>query len=133
MKVQPFRSRAFETCVNPACPTNREPDVDVGSCSACEAAGREGRLVAHKSEKSGKRFIRCTNYEECGTSYPLPARGKLEATGETCPDCGAPMVVVTTARGPWKLCPNMECPGREKKATAPRRGAGRRGGGRKRS
>ncbi|HIZ47075.1 MAG TPA: DNA topoisomerase I [Candidatus Olsenella pullistercoris] len=133
VKVQPFRSRAFETCVNPACPTNREPDVDVGSCSACEAAGREGRLVAHKSEKSGKRFIRCTNYEECGTSYPLPARGKLEATGETCPDCGAPMVVVTTARGPWKLCPNMECPGREKKAAAPRRGAGRRGGGRKRS
>ena len=35
---------------------------------------------------------------------------------------GAPMVVVTTARGPWKLCPNMDCPGREKKAAAPRRG-----------
>ena len=133
VKVQPFRSRAYEVCVNPACPTNREPDVDVGECPACREAGRSGRLVAHKSEKSGKRFIRCTNYEECGTSYPLPARGKLEATGETCPDCGAPMVVVTTARGPWKLCPNMECPGREKKAAAPRRGAGRRGGGRKRS
>ena len=70
------------------------------------------------TEKSGKRFIRCTNYDDCGTSYPLPARGKLEATGETCPDCGAPMVVVTTARGPWKLCPNMECPGREKKEAA---------------
>ena len=127
VKVQPFRSRAYETCVNPACPTNREPDVDVGACPACAEAGRSGRLVAHKSEKSGKRFIRCTNYEECGTSYPLPARGALEATGETCPDCGAPLVVVTTARGPWKLCPNMECPGREKKAAAPRRGArGRR-------
>ncbi|HJB48512.1 MAG TPA: DNA topoisomerase I [Candidatus Olsenella excrementigallinarum] len=132
VKVQPFRSRAYETCVNPACPTNREPDVDVGACPACAEAGREGRLVAHKSEKSGKRFIRCTNYDECGTSYPLPARGKLEAAGEACPDCGAPMVVVTTARGPWKLCPNMECPGREKKAAAPRRG-GRRAGGRKKS
>ena len=126
VKVQPFRSRAYETCVNPACPTNREPDVDVGACPACAEAGRSGRLIAHKSEKSGKRFIRCTNYDDCGTSYPLPARGKLEATGETCPDCGAPLVVVTTARGPWKLCPNMECPGREKKAAAPRRG-GRRG------
>ena len=135
VKVQPFRSRAYETCVNPACPTNREPDVDVGACPACAEAGREGRLVAHKSEKSGKRFIRCTNYDECGTSYPLPARGKLEATGEACPDCGAPMVVVTTARGPWKLCPNMECPGREKKAAAPRRGGRRAGGsrGRKKS
>ena len=133
VKVQPFRSRAYETCVNPACPTNREPDVDVGACPACAEAGREGRLVAHKSEKSGKRFIRCTNYDECGTSYPLPARGKLEATGEACPDCGAPMVVVTTARGPWKLCPNMECPGREKKAASPRRGTRRGGGARKRS
>ena len=135
VKVQPFRSRAYETCVNPACPTNREPDVDVGACPACAEAGRSGRLVAHKSEKSGKRFIRCTNYDDCGTSYPLPARGALEATGETCPDCGAPLVVVTTARGPWKLCPNMDCPGREKKAAAPRRGGRRTGGtrGRKKS
>ncbi len=130
VKVQPFRSRAYETCVNPACPTNREPDVDVGACPACAEAGRSGRLVAHKSEKSGKRFIRCTNYDDCGTSYPLPARGALEATGETCPDCGAPLVVVTTARGPWKLCPNMDCPGREKKAAAPRRGGRRTGGSR---
>ena len=130
VKVQPFRSRAYETCINPACPTNREPDVDVGACPACAEAGREGRLVAHKSEKSGKRFIRCTNYDDCGTSYPLPARGALEATGETCPDCGAPLVVVTTARGPWKLCPNMDCPGREKKAAAPRRGGRRTGGSR---
>ena len=135
VKVQPFRSRAYETCINPACPTNREPDVDVGACPACAEAGREGRLVAHKSEKSGKRFIRCTNYDDCGTSYPLPARGALEATGETCPECGAPLVVVTTARGPWKLCPNMDCPGREKKAAAPRRGGRRTGGsrGRKKS
>ncbi|QOY61051.1 DNA topoisomerase I [Thermophilibacter immobilis] len=123
VKVQPFRSRAYEICINPACPTNYEPDVVVGTCPACAEAGREGQLVAHKSEKSGKRFIRCTNYEECGTSYPLPARGRLEATGETCPDCGAPLVVVTTARGPWKLCPNMDCPGREKKAASGARGA----------
>ena len=132
VKVQPFRSRAYEICINPACPTNREPDVDVGACPACAEAGREGRLVAHKSEKSGKRFIRCTNYDDCGTSYPLPARGKLEATGETCPDCGAPMVVVTTARGPWKLCPNMSCPSREKKGAARgARGRGRAGGARR--
>ena len=64
------------------------------------AAGKHGDLVAHKSERTGKRFIRCTNYDECGTSYPLPQRGELHATGETCPDCGAPMVEVTTARGP---------------------------------
>ena len=124
IKVQPFRQKAYETCINPACPTNREPDVEVGVCHACAEAGRTGKLIAHKSERTGKRFIRCTNYDDCGTSYPLPQRGKLEATGEECPDCGAPMVIVTTARGPWKLCPNMDCPGREKKA-AVGRGRGR--------
>ena len=124
IKVQPFRQKAYETCINPACPTNREPDVEVGVCHACAEAGRTGKLIAHKSERTGKRFIRCTNYDDCGTSYPLPQRGKLEATGEECPDCGAPMVIVITARGPWKLCPNMDCPGREKKAAAGR-GRGR--------
>ena len=129
IKVQPFRQKAYETCINPACPTNREPDVEVGVCHACAEAGRTGKLIAHKSERTGKRFIRCTNYDDCG--YPLPQRGKLEATGEECPDCGAPMVIVTTARGPWKLCPNMDCPGREKKAAAGRgrgRGTGTKAG-----
>ncbi len=120
VKVHPFRSKAYELCVNPQCETNYEPDVVVGTCKACAEAGRTGELVAHKSEKSGKRFIRCTNYDDCGTSYPLPARGELHATGETCPDCEAPMVEVVTQRGPWKFCVNMDCPGKEKKATAGR-------------
>lgn len=120
IKARPFRSKAYEMCINPACPTNREPDVVVGSCKACQEAGREGTLIAHKSERTGKRFIRCSNFEECGTSYPLPARGELHATGEVCPDCGAPLVEVTTARGPWKLCPNYDCPGKEKRSSAGR-------------
>ena len=101
--------------MNPKCPTNYEPDLKVGECSVCAGAGRHGDLIAHKSEKSGKRFIRCTNYDDCGVSYPLPARGKLSATGEVCEHCGAPVVVVETARGPWRICVNMDCPGKEKK------------------
>ena len=109
--------------MNPKCPTNFEPDLKVGECKVCAEAGRHGDLIAHKSERSGKRFIRCTNYEECQVSYPLPARGKLQATGETCPECGAPIVVVETARGPWRICVNMECPSKEKKTTSRGRGA----------
>ena len=123
IKCQPFRQKAYEVCVNPKCPTNFEPDLVVGECRVCAEAGRHGELVAHKSERSGKRFIRCTNYDECGVSYPLPARGKLEATGEVCEHCGAPVVVVQTARGPWRICVNMDCPGKEKK---PARGRGAR-------
>ena len=125
VKVQPFRQRAYEICVNPACPTNREPDVVVGECAACAAAGRHGDLVAHKSERTGKRFIRCTNYDECGTSYPLPQRGELHATGEVCPECGAPIVEVVTQRGPWRICVNMDCPGRKKKDAKAARGTKR--------
>ena len=109
--------------MNPKCPTNFEPDLKVGECKVCAEAGRHGDLIAHKSERSGKRFIRCTNYEECQVSYPLPARGKLQATGETCPECGAPIVVVETARGPWRICVNMECPSKEKKTTSRGRAA----------
>ncbi len=139
IKVHPFRAKPYVVCVDPACPTNHEPDVDLGPCPACAAAGREGRLVAHRSERSLKRFVRCTNYDDCGTSYPLPQRGALKATGETCPDCGAPVVEVTTTRGPWRICINMDCPGRaraeeEKAAKKAARAAGaaeKKAGGKK--
>ena len=123
IKCQPFRQKAYEMCVNPKCPTNFEPDLVVGECPVCKEAGCEGKLVAHKSERTGKRFIRCENYDECGVSYPLPSRGKLEATGEVCEHCGAPIVVVQTARGPWRICVNMDCPGKEKKPARGRGGA----------
>ena len=127
IKVSPFRSKAYEICINPKCPTNYEPDLKVGECKACAEAGRHGDLIAHKSERSGKRFIRCTNYEQCETSYPLPARGKLYATGETCPECGAPVVEVDTGRPTrWRICVNMDCPTNERKTTT--RGRGARGG-----
>ena len=127
IKCKPFRAKAYEMCINPKCPTNYEPDLKVGECKVCAEAGRHGDLIAHKSERSGKRFIRCTNYDECGVSYPLPARGKLTATDETCPECGAPMIVVETARGPWKKCVNMDCPTNERKT--PVRGRGRAAAG----
>ena len=43
-----------------------------------------------------------------------------------------PMVVIKTARGPWKLCPNFDCPGKEEeeKAKAEKK-SGRSKGGRK--
>ena len=128
VKCKPFRAKAYETCVNPQCPTNHEPDIVVGECPVCSAAGHAGQLIAHKSERSGKRFIRCSNFEECGTSYPLPQRGELHATGDICEHCGAPIVIVDTQRGPWRICVNMDCPSKEK---APVKRRGRRGGTRR--
>lgn len=113
IKVIAFRSKPRTVCVDPQCPTNVEPDLVVGECAACrDRFGKTSKLIAQKNPRTLKRFIRCENYEECNTSYPLPQTGKLQATGEYCEACGAPMVVVVTARGPWKLCPNFDCPSR---------------------
>lgn len=134
VKVTPFRSKAYVHCLDPECATNKEPDVDVGPCPTCAAAGRSGgRLVAQKNPRTLKRFIRCSNHPECETSYPLPQRGKLQATGEVCDACGAPEVVVETARGPWRICVNMDCPKREEeaKAKAAKRGGTKKAGAKK--
>ena len=113
VKVTAFRAKPRTICIDPNCSTNKEPDVVVGECPVCKAAGKTANLVAQKNPRTLKRFIHCENYEECGMGYPLPQYGALAATGEVCEHCGAPMVIVTTARGPWKLCPNFDCPGKE--------------------
>ena len=128
IKVTPFRSKGYNHCLDPECPSNHEPSIDVGECPACKEAGREGgRLIAQKNPRTLKRFIRCSNHPECETSYPLPQRGKLQATGEVCDSCGAPEVIVDTGRGPWRICVNMDCPKREeeaaKKKAAPKKKA----------
>ncbi|MDR0350281.1 MAG: DNA topoisomerase I [Coriobacteriales bacterium] len=118
IKVTPFRSKPQLVCVDPQCSTNAEPDLKVGTCPVCAAQGAHGDLIAQKSPRTLKRFIRCTNYESCNTSYPLPQRGKLVATDRVCEACGAPKVIVTTTRGPWELCPNPACPLREEREQA---------------
>ena len=127
VKVTAFRAKPRTICIDPNCATNKEPDVIVGECPVCKEKGKQANLVAQKNPRTLKRFIHCENYEECGVGYPLPQYGALTATGEVCEHCGAPMVIVTTARGPWKLCPNFDCPGKEqdeeKKGTAAKGGA----------
>ena len=113
VKVTAFRSKPRVICIDPNCETNKEPDVVVGECPVCKAAGKQAKLIAQKNPRTLKRFIRCENHDECGVGYPLPQYGKLTATDEVCEHCGAPLVIVTTARGPWKLCPNFDCPGKE--------------------
>ncbi len=110
IKVTPFRAKAYTHCLDPDCPSNKMPEIDCGPCPVCAEAGRDGRLIAQKNPRTLKRFIRCTNHDECGVSYPLPQRGELQATGEVCEVCGAPEVIVTTSRGPWRICVNMDCP-----------------------
>lgn len=86
-------------------------DKIVGPCPNC---GSDLKII--RSKKSRKRFVGCTNYPACSTSYPLPQQGEVIALGEQCDTCGSPRVKVLTGKGkPWILCINPKCPSKEKK------------------
>ena len=132
VKVIQFRQKPRVVCLDPACPTNAEPAVVVGPCPNCELQGKKGDLVVQRSPRTLKRFVRCTNYEECNTSYPLPQNGTIEPTGERCEPCGSPRVTVQTRRGPWTICIDPECPTKAAAAEKPkRRSSGAKRGGRR--
>jgi len=116
VRVIQFRSKPLVRCLDPKCASNYEPQVDVGECPTCRKDGREGGRLLTQRSKNLKRFVRCTNYEVCQTSYPLPQRGDLEATGEMCEPCGAPVVIIQTGRGPWRVCIDPDCVGKAEQA-----------------
>jgi len=85
----------------------------LGTCPVCE----QGEIRIITSKTTGKRFAGCTNYFQgsCDTSYPLPQKGKIQATGRKCSVCGAPRIrVLRRRRRPWDLCINMDCPSKGK-------------------
>ncbi len=89
-------------CLNPKCEYNKKKDV-VGKCPKCG-----GDLVIRQS-KNGKRFIGCSNYPKCKVTYPLPQKGQVIPTGETCCN-GAPVVIIRKkGRKDWKICVDMNC------------------------
>ncbi len=119
VKVSAFRAKPRVVCIDPNCSTNSEPDVVVGICPTCTDRGvMDAKLIAQRNPRTLKRFIRCEHYDICETSYPLPQYGELIPTEDVCEACGAPMVVIKTARGPWKLCPNFDCPSKDEEKSA---------------
>ena len=36
-------------CIDPECETNKEPDLEVGTCPVCAANGKDAKLIAHKN------------------------------------------------------------------------------------
>lgn len=117
IKVTAFRTKPRVMCIDPNCPSNAEPEVVVGKCPVCAALGKDSNLIARRNPSTLKRSITCTNFDECQTRYPLPPNGEISTTDEVCDACGAPIVCVTTARGPWRICPNFDCPKKAEEAS----------------
>ena len=111
--VRPWRSKAYNHCLDINCASNQTPDVELCDCPACAKLGKKSKLFVKTNPRTHKRYIRCENYDECNTSYPMMQRGEYECTNEYCDACGAPEITYHTNRGPWKVCVNMECPKRD--------------------
>jgi DNA topoisomerase-1 len=81
-------------------------DRVIGACPACgDEAGGE---LAIKRTRTGSRLVGCTRYPDCDYSLPLPRRGSVVVTDETCAEHGLPHLRVTyeSDRDPWELgCP----------------------------
>ncbi|XVH30579.1 DNA topoisomerase I [Haloferacaceae archaeon DSL9] len=83
---------------------DEEEDRVIGACPEC-GDDHDGEL-AIKQLRSGSRLVGCTRYPDCEYSLPLPRRGEIEVTDETCEEHGLPELVVHSGDEPWELgCP----------------------------
>lgn len=83
--------------------------ITLGKCPNCKF----GDLVARRSEKSGKRYVRCSAYiKGCRLSSPLPPRGKIRTSHNVCKACGWTIIEILRSRKRegLKVCANYFCP-----------------------
>jgi DNA topoisomerase-1 len=94
--------------------------ADLGQCPEC------GKPLAHRRSRRGS-FVGCSGYPECRYIQPQagasrgPAAAPAEPTGESCPDCGKPLVRRQGRFGPFVSCSGYpECTYRPPRRTAAR-------------
>ncbi len=75
----------------------------IGICPNCKS-----NLIQRKG-KTGKRFVGCSSYPNCTTTFPLPQHGSITPLNTNCPDCSAPMIFVKSKNFSYKMCLNMTC------------------------
>ncbi|MDA4129393.1 MAG: DNA topoisomerase I [Thaumarchaeota archaeon] len=83
----------------------------IGHCPKCKL----GELELIRSRTTGKRFIRCSNFDSgCRTSSPAPKGGMIRTTGRSCTSCGWPRIVLIFSRSTSgkESCGNYFCPSR---------------------
>ncbi|MEW6294793.1 MAG: DNA topoisomerase [Candidatus Diapherotrites archaeon] len=78
-------------------------DSIVGKCPSC---GGNLRILMSKNKK---RFLGCSNYPKCTTTFPLPQKGRIIALNTACKECGMPMIKVSINRFNFNDCINPDC------------------------
>ena len=86
----------------------REALSTVGLCLVC----KQGNLALRKG-KFG-RFIACSKYPDCKTTFSLPASGLAKPTEKVCQHCNHPIIVmIRKAKKPQEVCINPDCPAKK--------------------
>jgi DNA topoisomerase-1 len=77
----------------------------VGKCPACN----EGTLMMRKG-KFG-RFIACSRYPDCKTTFSIPNTGFVKVTDKLCESCKHPVIsMIRKSKKPQLVCINPDCP-----------------------
>ncbi len=88
-------------------------DFIIGKCLEKDC---DGNLIVRISKKSKKRFIGCSAYPKCTSTFSLPQLGMILTTKDKCKHCDYPIIrIITKGRKPWDLCINSDCPGKDEK------------------
>ncbi len=78
----------------------------------CPGKGCEGQLLVRKG-RTGKRFLGCSAYPNCTTTFPLPQNGRITFLPDICPDCNNIMIYVVGKRYRYKMCIDPKCKSKE--------------------
>ncbi len=91
----------------PQCKADEADETDDEVIGTCPECGEDhGGELAIKTLRSGSRLVGCTRYPDCDYSLPLPRRGEIEVTDETCAEHDLPHLRVHSGDDPWELgCP----------------------------
>jgi DNA topoisomerase I len=110
MKKMQSRNLEFESKPRVVRRLDQE-NLELGPCPFC----KRGTLQLIRSMKTGKRFIRCSNFEKnCKTSSAALPRGQILPIGEPCPRCQWPMISIKFgAKRVRRTCSNFNCSSRE--------------------
>ena len=91
------------------------PKNGLVQCPKCNL----GQLMVIRSNRTGKRFIGCSNYYNgCRASSPLLQKARLRAIKQKCTICAWPIILFRYSRKQkWiRQCANINCETRKPKA-----------------
>ncbi len=75
----------------------------------CPESGGDLRMIV--SKRTHKRFVGCSDYPKCHFGMPLPQRGYIFISPQTCPKCGLHMIEWRSKESPrtYVFCVNPAC------------------------